>query len=117
MRKFFYAIIAVLLLLLAMDVVFQKIIPIKVRKGQETGDIIVLALEAYKNDHGRYPERLAELAPDHLAVIPQPKLGLRDWEYKYFAQTGQFQLSSAFNDEGYPSIYYVPDSSGWRFDH
>ena len=39
-------------------------------QGTRVGNQIVAAMQKYKQDHGRYPEQLAALAPDYLPSIP-----------------------------------------------
>jgi hypothetical protein len=43
---------------------------------------IALALGAYHNDHGNYPDRLAELAPKYLAEIPKDGFSGADYIYR-----------------------------------
>jgi hypothetical protein len=38
--------------------------------NRQTGNTIVTALEAYKQDHGTYPEELEDLVPTYLPAIP-----------------------------------------------
>ena len=52
------------------------------RQSIERGNDIVKANEAYNNKHGQYPERLEQLVPDFLRVIPEPGLEEGDW-YSY----------------------------------
>lgn len=42
----------------------------------ETAQRVLVALEAYKAEHGMYPDRLADLAPEFLDAVPQPRIGL-----------------------------------------
>ena len=39
------------------------------------------ALEAYRTMHGKFPETLRDLIPDHLDCIPTPPFGHRAWSY------------------------------------
>lgn len=56
-----------------------------VRQSIQRGDDIVMAIEAYNNKHGQYPERLEQLVPDFLRVIPETGIsaGDRYWYHKY----------------------------------
>ena len=38
---------------------------------------MILALRAYRLDHGRYPDTLAELAPSYLKSIPTDQFSLK----------------------------------------
>ena len=54
----------------------------EIRQGIQRGNGIVSAIEAYNNKHGQYPERLEQLVPGFLRVIPEPGLREGDW-YSY----------------------------------
>jgi hypothetical protein len=41
--------------------------------NKQTGKTIVVALEAYKQDHGTYPEELESLVPTYLPAIPSAR--------------------------------------------
>ena len=56
-----------------------------VRQRIQRGNDIVMAIEAYNNKHGQYPERLEQLVPDFLRVIPEPGLEEGDrYSYRKF---------------------------------
>jgi hypothetical protein len=52
------------------------------RISRERGDAIVAALQAHHQATGTYPAALAELVPTYLAVIEQPTVGDRQWQYE-----------------------------------
>lgn len=54
----------------------------EIRQGIQRGNGIVNAIEAYNNKHGQYPDRLEQLVPGFLRVIPEPGLEEGDW-YTY----------------------------------
>ena len=54
----------------------------QMQQTKTSGLTIVTALEKFKEDHGRYPDELADLAPRYLPAIPQPTWGVRRWIYK-----------------------------------
>ncbi len=42
---------------------------------------VVLALAAYRNDHGKYPVKLANLAPRYLGQLPKDLFVGKDFQY------------------------------------
>jgi hypothetical protein len=53
------------------------------------GDRIVAALEAYRADHGAYPESLGTLVPGYLAELPRPGLAhSREFRYQRVDEMG-----------------------------
>lgn len=81
-------------------------------RSLEDGLAQLLALEAFRIEHGNYPEALDELIPDFLAVLP-PDLctpDLRPWVYRRF---------DAPDEHGRPYILYsvgadTQDNNGTR---
>ena len=63
------------------DITSEKVKSV-IQQGIQRGNDIVMAIEAYNNKHGQYPERLGQLVPDFLRVIPEPGLEEGDW-YSY----------------------------------
>jgi type II secretory pathway pseudopilin PulG len=95
----------------------------QLEESKERGTAIVAALDAYSARHGTYPERLADLVPEHLPEIEDPAWGLGRWRYRRFtpeevaAGAGTeavfFQLSVAANESGYPVLYYDYTARRW----
>ena len=61
-------------------------------QGQERAVELIMALEEYNTDTGRYPSSLEFLPPAYLPNIPRPAPG---WRYQYESQAGgeEFILS------------------------
>jgi hypothetical protein len=78
---------------------------------------IVVALDAYKGDHGRYPKRLDELVPAYLPSIPRAKYTLMPGfnRFYYMSQDGEdgFIEYTAFPPFGRP--FYRLKSKKWDY--
>ena len=85
----------------------------------ERGDEIVQAITSYQNLHGRYPRRLDDLVPQHIASIQPPLAGDSAWLYGLHSVRGRvhFHLSFGCGPEPYPCYYYSSaDDDGWMPD-
>jgi hypothetical protein len=65
----------------------------------ETAQVVLLALEAYKKDNGEYPERLKHLVPDYVEEVPRPQIGLildedDEFEYSNFGDSYALEFAS-----------------------
>lgn len=89
----------------------------KVAESQKRGDQIVLALKAYKQDSGLFPESLDKLKPKYVDAIQPPTAGNRRWIYDRMDGGGNFQLSfeTRWGDDG-PICSYGSSSSVWYID-
>ncbi len=68
--------------------------------------IVALALQAYRADHGRYPDRLSELVPAYMAKIPVDLFALKG-KLRYRRDDGKYVLWSVgpdgVDDNGRPA--------------
>jgi len=88
----------------------------RLRETERQGAALVAALEAYRREHGVYPDSLPQLVPDHLARIDPPVWGLGRWRYRAYdapAPAGSpdtvlryFHLAAPANEANYPVLYY-----------
>jgi hypothetical protein len=83
------------------------------RISRERGDAIVAALKAHYQATGTYPAALSELVPTYLAVIEQPIVGDRQWQYERI-DSFQFRLRYWFGPFYQSDI--ITQSSEWRTD-
>src|SRR5690606_16895496 len=94
--------------------------------SKQRGAVLVGALEAYRADHGAYPERLDDLVPDYLPAVEPPAWGTGQWRYRRYtaaevAPEGTpvdpdaefFRLSVAAGTGGYPLLFYDPALRQW----
>ncbi len=59
----------------------------------EAAQPIIDALDAWKGDHGRYPDELQALAPVYLDTVPEPQAPLRgEWCYGPLEDGREFYL-------------------------
>jgi len=77
----------------------------KIAAAADAAQPILDALVAYKRDHGRYPEELAALTPQYLAVIPEPRKPLYPpWKFFPLHDGGEYMLFA----EAPQNYYGVP---------
>jgi hypothetical protein len=76
---------------------------------------IVAALTAYKQDKGRYPDKLDELVPKYLNAIEHPLLG-DGWIYA--APPDGYRYNFGFRPGGGDtrSFYWSVEQRGWEMD-
>jgi type II secretory pathway pseudopilin PulG len=81
------------------------------RAAMETGNTLVTALDQYRLARGRYPERLEELTPAYVAVVPPPPWGLPLWRYRVTSEAGSDFVLLVVEDKGGTAsvVYYSAD--------
>ena len=86
---------------------------------RKRGNVIVTALNRYKDDHGKWPTSLGALKPAYLSKIPKPTWGTQHWNYSVVDREDAqgFVLSVHANDSEYPSMYYSNKDKAWIYDH
>jgi hypothetical protein len=83
----------------------------RVGKSQVIAREIIDALSRYHATEGAYPDELSDLIPGHLARIPRPVAGCRDWTYRLDEYKGYVL---GFHAPGhYPSAYYAGAWERW----
>jgi hypothetical protein len=85
--------------------------------SKANGEVIVRALEAYKNDHGIYPLSLNDLTPQYLREIPAPSYGKKEWDYICVSKDNSYRLfvwGKWIISDGY---MYNDDTHGWETIH
>lgn len=86
----------------------------RVEGSLRTGKQLVGALEAYRAQHGEYPDRLDVLAPEHIKRIRKPSAGTRMWVYKPLADGNEFVLLFESFAPGRPSCWYLSEQGRWQ---
>lgn len=74
------------------------------KQAIQRGNVIVAAVEAYKNKHGLYPDRLEQLVPVFLDVIPETGITERE-KFSYFRLPDNTE-----KPYGYTLSFYVDTS-------
>ncbi len=64
------------------------------QQGQDQAIDLLIALEQYKTDTGKYPSNLELLVPAYLPHIPQPA---PRWRYEYKLQAGNEEFFISFD--------------------
>jgi hypothetical protein len=77
--------------------------------GGRRADQIVMAINEYHRDEGRFPVRLSELTPKYLRAIPRTTVGL-EWRYPYYFSDGSTEWLLAYGgqDCGYRRGHNAP---------
>ncbi len=86
----------------------------RVEGSIRSGKRLVDALEAYRREHGAYPDRLEVLTPAHIERIRQPSAGTRTWVYKPMADGNEFVLLFESFAPGRPSCWYLSEQGRWQ---
>jgi hypothetical protein len=83
-------------------------------EAQRRATLIVLAIEAYRVDHGELPKSLDELAPDYFAKVPlDPYSGL---DFRYFPEGIPAPRDAAEKHAFDRSIGFGSDAPGFAFE-
>jgi hypothetical protein len=82
---------------------------------KESGDVIVAALERYRDDTGRYPDALERLVPGQLGRLPPPAWGTA-WRYGTFQDGAHAELSVREAD-GRLTLRYDFTARRWALDN
>ena len=75
-----------------------------IQQGIQRGNDIIIAIEGYKTKHGLYPERLEQLVPGFLRVIPVPGSDPGD---KYWYRMFPDDVDKPYR---YRLAFFVPDT-------
>lgn len=84
------------------------------RDSMRQGEQIIVALEAYRAQHAKYPERLEQLVPGFIAAIPNPTTGTCHW--RYLATLQGFTLAFGCGEYLYPGCSYNSETKKWHYD-
>lgn len=79
------------------------------------GNKVVLAIEKYKQQNGKYPKKLIELTPSYIAELPLPLVGTKIWEC-VLEGDGFYLGVNDKNTELDPVLYITNNSQDWRMD-
>lgn len=83
----------------------------KAEKGYAFSEPIIAALEQYKTDHGSYPEKLDQLAPDYLPAPPTAPEGL---DYSYSSDGSTYSFSFHYRGPGLNTCTYKSEVKEWN---
>ncbi|HTP09527.1 MAG TPA: hypothetical protein VMP08_14830 [Anaerolineae bacterium] len=84
----------------------QVLIPNEQKQIRSDVDKIIDALTQFKQNHGYYPEQLADLVPQYLEAIPTHPLG---WSHRYAVKNGVFFLNFDV-----PLTGLFPEAARWE---
>jgi hypothetical protein len=77
-----------------------------VRGDESRASEIVAALEKYRRNRGRYPDRLSELVPEYIAAVKPPHYGVKKWEYVHYPKRNSFALFLRARNPSEESYWY-----------
>ena len=112
----FLIIVLIAVLLVSLALVSSKFknhdYTLKVLQTKINGYSIVVALEKYKNDNGKYPTTLNLLVPDYLQGIRPPMMGPKEWIYSGKSDGQVFHIRAETSlSEG--ALDYDSDGGFW----
>ncbi|CAN5769794.1 hypothetical protein BH23GEM9_BH23GEM9_22080 [soil metagenome] len=81
----------------------------RLEESKQRGAIVVEGLEAYRAQHGTYPEALEELVPQYAPRIEAPTWGLERWRYRRFTPEDVATMAAAAAVETSPPDRQTPD--------
>lgn len=93
----------------------SKWYPWKVRESKIRGNTLIGAIDAYKGDHGRYPDTLDDLVPQYISKIEEPTAGSKKWDYYSEYAGSTFTLAFEDDNANVPRWYYRRDLHRWVF--
>ena len=112
----FLSIVLILVLLAGSALVSAKFsnydYTLSVLQTKINGYSIIVALEKYKNDNGKYPSSLDLLVPDYLQGIRPPMMGPKEWIY-YEDSDGQVFYIRAETNLSEGALDYESDMGFW----
>jgi hypothetical protein len=85
----------------------------QINLAKKHGDLTILAIKAYREDHGRYPARLEDICPKYMPQILQPPMGKHSWEYWVNEQGDDFSLSVDIADGDSEELLFIKNR-GWK---
>lgn len=84
----------------------------KFDKNQTSANLIIDALDGYKQDHGFLPEKLKDLVPTYLEEIPKSSYDDREFIYEKSGDVYELTYLGAFGVEA----TYHSSSKEWTYD-
>lgn len=88
-------------------------------KSEARGNIVVEALEKYKEDSAFYPKELSVLVPQYLNAIPKPTIGIlsqQEFHYTSYEFRGEDSYGLSFLRPFFSSSSYSPSRRKWLWD-
>jgi hypothetical protein len=116
MHAVFWNVRASAVLLLAIPVFVGCSSESQLTETRRRGDLVVVALEQFQQDHGRYPASLDELRPQYLREILPPTWGLKTWLYETTANNYKFGVNESARTGDGDSLWlrYEGEKHGWQ---
>jgi len=79
--------------------------------------LVALALQAWRAEHGRYPDTLEALVPDILKAVPADPFGRGPLQYRRDGETYVlYSVGPDGRDDGGRPAAFGSSQSGWRYD-
>ncbi|MBV6394300.1 MAG: hypothetical protein KPEEDBHJ_03554 [Anaerolineales bacterium] len=83
----------------------------KAEKGYAASAPVIAALEAYKADHGSYPEKLDQLVPDYLPSVP---VKTDELDFSYSSDGATYSFSFHYIGPGMNTCAYSSEGKEWN---
>src|SRR5687767_3174448 len=86
------------------------------RKNQESGTILIAAIEKYRSDHGTYPPNLTALVPKYVNRVRPPKACEGGWIYELKDEGRNYALGFRGKGRNYTGFYDSRTKEWWIDD-
>jgi hypothetical protein len=81
----------------------------KAERGYAEGARLIKALDAFKQNNGRYPEQLGELVPKYLDAVPDAsKTGSNSLRFWYAPKGDSYRITFNYRGPGSNNCIYEP---------
>ena len=100
--------------------IFWAWTPANIAASKSVGNTLIAKIQEFADQNKKFPRKLDDLVPAHLASIPLPRAGEGRWNYWISDDGTEFSLGFAMpNDSrwhGYPKCFYASDYRNWYLD-
>ena len=84
----------------------------EIEGGQDSAAVVIDALEAYRREHGEYPEKLQMLLTDYLSHLPKTPAGVT-YAYRRSDLEGGYRLCFDLTNNRRAICCYTPRLGSW----
>ena len=104
----------ILLFCIVEKFITHKFMDYKMNKSIEIGQEIISAIEKYKVNQGKYPEKLNLLVPEYLEQVPVSKMGWSGKKFRYYVHKEGYGINFPFY--AFMICSYSPGRYDWHCD-
>jgi hypothetical protein len=83
-----------------------------IKRGIEKSKPIFVALEEYRKDHNKFPEKLEDLVPEYLSRVPRPAWRFR-YRYQVYENGQTYTIAHIIRGDADDWNCYTSDTKEW----